>query len=47
MDLVEGANFLRTKKPTLYNRLKELLGVLNIEDINDFKLYNAKNTMNI
>lgn len=31
MDAVAGAQFLKEKHPKLYNRLKELIGVVNIE----------------
>ena len=47
MDLVGGAQFLKNQKPKIYRRLYELIGELNLESINDFKLYNATNTMDI
>lgn len=47
MDLVLGAEFLKNQKPQFYEQVQKLTGLLNIEDINDFKLYNAKNTMGI
>jgi hypothetical protein len=47
MDLVLGAEFLKNQKPQVYEQVQKLTGLLNIEDINDFKLYNAKNTMGI
>jgi hypothetical protein len=47
MDLVLGAEFLKSQKPQVYEQVQKLTGLLNIEDINDFKLYNAKNTMGI
>lgn len=47
MDLVLGAEFLKTQKPQVFEKIQKLIGILNIEDINDFKLYNAKNTMGI
>jgi hypothetical protein len=30
MDLVKAADFLREKKPELYQRMKELIGELNL-----------------
>ncbi len=47
MDLVRGAEFLKTQKPKIFEQIQKLIGLLNVEDINDFKLYNAKNTMGI
>jgi hypothetical protein len=31
MDLVEGAEFLKTKKPEIYKRLQGFVGILNLE----------------
>ena len=47
MDLVGGAKFLKYKRPEIYERLKELVGLLNLQEINDFKLYNGKNVLGI
>jgi hypothetical protein len=47
MDLVQGAEFLRTQKPHIYEKIQKLIGLLDIEEIEDFKLYNAKNTLGI
>jgi hypothetical protein len=47
MDLVKGAEFLKAHKPQIYGQVKKLIGILNVEEIEDFKLYNAKNVMGI
>ena len=47
MDLVKGATFLKENRPAIYSRLQELIGLVKIDEINDFKVNNAKNTLGI
>lgn len=47
MDLIEGAAYIKKKHPQLYNKLINWYGVLDLEDIDDFKKYGAKNTLDV
>lgn len=47
MDLIQGAAHIRKNHPKLYQRLQGLYATLDLEDIDDFKKYGAKNTLNV
>ncbi len=47
MDMVQAVDFLKEKSPKLYEQLLDLEGVIDFEQIPDFKMYDAKNILKV
>lgn len=45
--MVQAVDFIKEKSPKLYDQLLELEGVIDFQQIPDFKMYDAKNILKV
>lgn len=45
--MVQAVDFIKEKQPKLYDQLLELEGVIDFQQIPDFKMYDAKNILKV